>query len=175
MSTIYTIGYERTDIDRLIRALLAEDIDLLADVRAVPISRKRGFSKSALKATLEAAGVQYVHFGDLGDPKSGRLAARMGRLEEFRAIYTAHLREANARAALGRLAEVATRNVTCLLCFERDPTVCHRTIIAGRLAHRGFTKLDLCPDLIPPHDRLAAKLPGLHSRQGIATTEQEAR
>src|SRR6266567_165816 len=146
MRSIYTIGYEGTDIDRLVQALLGESIKVLADVRAVPVSRKKGFSKSALKAALEAAGVQYLHFGNLGDPKPGRIAAQAGLLEEFRAIYAAHLQEANASAALNTLAEVARRNATCLLCFERDPAVCHRTMIAERLARRGFAKLDLRPD-----------------------------
>ncbi len=175
MRAIYTIGYEGADIDRLIEALLRDGVELIADVRAVAISRKKGFSKSALKANLAGVGVQYVHFGELGDPKAGRLAARAGLLKEFRGIYSSHLRQPSARAALDRLAEVARRNLTCLLCFERDSRGCHRSIVAARLARRGFTKFDLYPGPTTQHDHLAAKLPRLRSRKSTAATEQDAR
>jgi len=173
MPAIYTIGYEGTDSDRFVAALLAHRVELLADVRAVALSRKKGFSKTALKAALDAAGIDYIHFGDLGDPKPGRLAARAGRMQEFRSIYTAHLEGMAARAALEALAAVAHRKATCLLCFERDPRTCHRSIIAGRLGGRGFSRLDLFVDPALPNDRLTTKLSSLHSRQGVASAEQD--
>jgi uncharacterized protein (DUF488 family) len=46
MTTLYTIGYEGTDIDRFVATLKAVGVQLLADVRALPLSRKRGFSKN---------------------------------------------------------------------------------------------------------------------------------
>ena len=74
--TLFTIGYEGLTPERLHAALKAADVSLLADVRAVANSRKRGFSKGALKAGLVEAGLGYEHFRSLGTPKSGRMAAR---------------------------------------------------------------------------------------------------
>ena len=61
MSVVYTIGYEGTDIDRFVATLKAVGIKVLADVRAVAVSRKKGFSKTALKARLEDEGIAYTH------------------------------------------------------------------------------------------------------------------
>ena len=84
MTTVYTIGYEGTDIDRFIQTLRNVDVKVLADVRAVALSRKEGFSKSALSSRLEMEGISYIHFMELGDPKKGREAARAGKYEKFR-------------------------------------------------------------------------------------------
>jgi uncharacterized protein (DUF488 family) len=72
MSVLYTIGYEGADIDRFIATLKAVEVTVVADVRAVALSRKRGFSKTALRARLAAEGIAYVHLVELGDPKPGR-------------------------------------------------------------------------------------------------------
>ena len=91
MPLIYTIGYEGTDIERFVATLKIVGIGTLADVRAVAVSRKKGFSKSALSARLDAEGIQYFHFIELGDPKPGRDAARADS-DKFRVIYELHLR-----------------------------------------------------------------------------------
>jgi hypothetical protein len=75
MSVVYTIGYESTDIDRFVTTLKTAGIERVADVRTVALSRKRGFSKKALAARLEAEEIQYLHFIELGDPRPGREAA----------------------------------------------------------------------------------------------------
>src|SRR6476660_5008483 len=106
VSTVYTIGYEGTDIERFIATLKAVGVKTLADVRAVALSRKKGFSKSALRARLEDEGIGYSHFVELGDPKPGREAARAGRYEAFRKVYTRHLDLATSKGALRSLSEL---------------------------------------------------------------------
>src|SRR5690606_21613376 len=81
MSIVYTIGYEGTDIDRFVATLKAVGVRRLADVRAVALSRKKGFSKKSLAARLEAEDIEYLHFQALGDPKPGREAARAGQYD----------------------------------------------------------------------------------------------
>jgi hypothetical protein len=76
VSVVYTIGYEGTDIDRVVATLRTVGVTMLADVRAVAVSRKKGFSKNGLRERLEAEGNTYVHLVELGDPKLGRDAAR---------------------------------------------------------------------------------------------------
>ncbi len=146
MNTIFTIGYEGTDIERFVRTLVYAGVDVLADVRAVSVSRKKGFSKNALRGHLEAAGIRYVHFADLGDPKPGREAAKAGRYDEFRSIYGKHLSGDGAQVALRELAAVASESPTCLMCFERDPSTCHRSIVARTVPVANAAVFDLYGD-----------------------------
>lgn len=168
MSVVYTIGYEGTDIDRFVTTLKAVGIMALADVRAIAHSRKKGFSKSALRARLEGEGIAYTHFIELGDPKPGRDAARAGLYDEFELIYKGHLEGSAAQAALGALSELVSEVPTCLLCFERDPTTCHRSIVADRMKTMRLDVFNLFGDDPERYVRHAAKLPRYHPRKGTA-------
>jgi uncharacterized protein (DUF488 family) len=173
MSVLYTIGYEGTDIDRFVSTLKAVGIKVLADVRAVAVSRKKGFSKTALRERLASEGIAYAHFVELGDPKTGRDAARAGRYEDFRRVYSRRLNAAKARVALTVLNETIQHSTVCLLCFERDPTHCHRKMIADRLKGRGLQVFDLFGDEPNRYVRHAAKLPRRHPRQGDPEPQPE--
>lgn len=169
MSVVYTIGYEGTDIERFVATLKAVGVRRLADVRAVPISRKKGFSKKSLAARLEAEDIEYLHFQALGDPKPGREAARAGQYDLFRAIYDSHLDSDDAQSSLRELMAVAGEAPTCLLCFERDPATCHRSIVAEEMTQRsGFEVFDLYGDHPESYVRNANRLPRYHPREGAA-------
>ncbi|RUW61955.1 DUF488 domain-containing protein [Mesorhizobium sp. M7A.F.Ca.US.008.03.1.1] len=169
MSVVYTIGYEGTDIERFVATLKAVGIERLADVRAVALSRKKGFSKKSLSARLEAEGIEYLHFIDLGDPKPGRDAARAGFFDKFRAIYSAHLDSDDAQSSLKELVVVAGEKATCLLCFERDPVTCHRSIVAGAMTESAeFEVCDLYGDNPERYVRNAPRMPRYHPREGVA-------
>ena len=173
MSVVYTIGYEGTDIDRVVATLKAVGVTVLADVRAVAVSRKKGFSKNGLRERLEAEGITYVHLVELGDPKAGRDAARAGKYDEFRRIYSAHIKTADAVGALKVLDHTARQDSVCLLCFERDPTTCHRRMIADRLKARGLEISDLFGDEPGRYVRHAEKLARRRPRQGDAESQPE--
>ncbi len=144
MTHLYTIGYQGASIEGFIAALKAAGVETLIDVRAVPASRRREFSKRNLAASLEAAGLTYVHLVGLGNPKEGRNAAKAGRLDDYKRIYAAHLGSEAARQALARAAEIAAASPSCLMCLEADPAHCHRTMAAARLAaDAGFEVEDL--------------------------------
>ncbi|MET3927767.1 DUF488 domain-containing protein [Devosia sp. 2618] len=166
MSVVYTVGYEGTDIDQFVATLKAVGVRRLADVRAIALSRKKGFSKKSLSARLEAEGIEYIHYVDLGDPKPGREAARAGLFDEFRSIYSTHLNSTAARAALELLVVAAGEKPTCLLCFERDPKTCHRSLVAQ--AMQDFETLHLFADDPQRYIRNAAKMPSYHTREGVA-------
>lgn len=143
-ATVYTIGYEGADPERLAAALRDAGVARLADVRAVALSRKRGFSKSALAAGLSEAGIGYAHFRALGTPASGRAAARAGDAATMRRIFCDEVLDTDGgEAAFAELADLAGREPVCLLCFERDPAGCHRRVLTERLARRGFAVVDL--------------------------------
>lgn len=142
--TVFTIGYEGADVDRFLAALADAGVATLADVRAVALSRKRGFSKTALRDALASRDIGYEHFIRLGTPKAGREAARAGDGALMRRIYCDEvLATGPAQEALRDLESLAASRPICLLCFERDPANCHRTVLAQRLAERGFETVDL--------------------------------
>ncbi|MGF1625186.1 MAG: DUF488 family protein [Alphaproteobacteria bacterium] len=134
MATLFTIGYEAASLDQCISALTAAGVERVIDVREAPRSRKAGFSKGALAAALAEAGVDYLHLRPLGTPKPGRVAAHKGDLETFERIFREHLAGEEAQAALAQAAAIAGERRCCLLCFERDPARCHRSIVADAMA-----------------------------------------
>lgn len=130
---VYTIGYEGTDLAPFLAKLASAGIKQVIDVRELPLSRKRGFSKSALAAALAKSGIHYLHLRDLGDPKAGRDAARRGDHPGFLRIYTRHLAGTAAQTALAEATRQAIAVRSCLLCFERDHDGCHRSIVADAM------------------------------------------
>jgi uncharacterized protein (DUF488 family) len=130
---ICTIGYEGGTVDTFIRALRQAGIELVLDIRAAPVSRKKGFSKNQLAARLTEAGILYRHLRGLGTPKRGRDAARGGDLEGFERIFRDHMKEPEALLDLGEAIALAQRQPVCLLCLERDPEHCHRLIVGTKM------------------------------------------
>ena len=131
---IFTIGYEGTTQADLIAALTAAGVKRLIDVRAVPLSRKPGFSKNVLKAGLAEAGIDYVHLKALGTPPEGREAARKGRHKELERIYAGQLDLPEAIVAGQEMLALAAEKPSALLCFERDPATCHRSLLLSAVA-----------------------------------------
>jgi uncharacterized protein (DUF488 family) len=124
---LFTIGYEGATQTELIESLKAAGVERVIDVRAVPMSRKPGFSKNILAAGLREAGIDYVHLRALGTPPAGREAARKGRFAEMELIYAEQLDTPEAGADAARMVALAEEKPSALLCFERDPAHCHRT------------------------------------------------
>jgi uncharacterized protein (DUF488 family) len=134
MRTVATIGYQAATVGSFLDALREGGVDLVVDVRAVASSRRPGFAKTRLAGNLAEAGIGYVHLRGLGTPAAGRAAARAGRHAEMRAIYRDHLATAEAQAELEELAELVRSGPRlCLLCFEADPTHCHRSLVGEAL------------------------------------------
>jgi uncharacterized protein (DUF488 family) len=131
--TLLTIGYEGSTIDEFITTLTSLGVTHLADVRDVPISRKKGFSKRLLSERLASVDIAYSHFKPLGDPKNGREAARRGETDEFRRIYSKVLSSDEAKRSILELGELTRKDRVCLLCYERLPKDCHRAMIAQEL------------------------------------------
>jgi uncharacterized protein (DUF488 family) len=141
---IWTIGYEQTTMDAFLGALTGAGVDVVADVRALPLSRRPGFSKSSLAANLAGAGIGYVHFRALGTPPEGRAAARRHDQATLERIYAGQLELPEALAAMAQLAGLAGEKRTALLCYERAACGCHRTLLR-KAALPEFTPIDLVP------------------------------
>lgn len=123
---IFTIGYEGATQSEVIAALSATGVGRLADVRAVPLSRRPGFSKNILAAGLREAGIDYVGLKALGTPSAGREAARKG---DKARIYADQLDWPEAIVQAAQLIEMAQEKPTAVLCFERYAGGCHRSLL----------------------------------------------
>ncbi|MBX5474523.1 MAG: DUF488 domain-containing protein [Thermoleophilia bacterium] len=133
--TLFTIGYQGCTPDVLIRRLQDAGVERVVDVRALPLSRRPGFSKSPLAASLAEAGIRYEHVRALGNPKPTRERYRRGDIEGGAREYRAHLHN-GSYSALVSLAESIVDVKTCLLCVEASHESCHRAVIAGAVAER---------------------------------------
>lgn len=131
---IFTIGYEATTVAEFIAALTRAGVKRVIDVRALPLSRRPGFSKTPLRGALAEAGIDYVHLKALGTPAEGRAAARAGRHEDMARVYAGQLELPEAMAQGAEMLELAAETRTALLCFEREPAHCHRTLLLNAVA-----------------------------------------
>jgi uncharacterized protein (DUF488 family) len=137
---LYSIGYEKARQADLIAVLAAEGVATLIDVRDRPQSRRPGFSKNQLAAALGEAGIRYVGLKALGTPPEGREANHKREWERFWRIVDDKLATAEAEHALQEAAAIAMDSPTCLLCYEADWRICHRSRVADILvARHGFT------------------------------------
>jgi uncharacterized protein (DUF488 family) len=140
---IFTIGYEQTPPKAVLDELENAGVKLLVDVRAVTSSRRPGFSKNQLAASLDERGIAYLHLAGLGTPKEGRLAARSGKFDLLHKIYAKHLKTAQAKEELDELAALVRKSgPVCLLCYERDHQHCHRQWIAEIIEDRDGVKVE---------------------------------
>ncbi len=144
---IFTIGYEQATQAAVVSALSEAGVEVLADIRYLPLSRRAGFSKSSLKAAVEEAGIGYRHFKHLGTPAEGRAAAKRGDHAELARVYAGQLELPEALAQMAELRAMAEEKRVALLCYERDPAGCHRSLLADAVLG-DFQRVDLEPALL---------------------------
>lgn len=133
ISAVCTIGYEGAALDRWVETLSVAGVEIVVDVRDIPISRCKGFSKTALAARLREAGIDYVHARSLGNPRELRHALKDGVMtfEEFAPLFRCQMSE---RADdIAHVVELTQSRRVCLVCFEEDPARCHRSLVAESL------------------------------------------
>jgi uncharacterized protein (DUF488 family) len=131
---MFTIGYEAATVSEFLAALRQAGVERVIDVRAVPNSRRPGFSKTPLRNALAEEGIEYVHLRALGTPADGRAAARAGRHDDLVRIYAGQLELPEAIAEGAQMLDLAAEKPSALLCYERDPAGCHRTLLWKALA-----------------------------------------
>lgn len=132
VNQILTIGYEGREIDEFVDRLKRFNISRLIDVREIPISRKKGFSKTALKERLEGENIEYIHVKALGSPSSIRekLKSDMD-YDYFFNAYNEYLSE--NMEAIEDVLKYISDGINCFMCFERLPGKCHRTVVANKI------------------------------------------
>jgi uncharacterized protein (DUF488 family) len=134
--TIYTVGHSTNTFDQLVSLLKQHDVTAVADVRSQPYSRLNPqFNKKPLKAALKACGLSYVFLGDeLGARSPDPNCYVNGKVQ-----YELLAKTAAFQSGLERLQAGATKFRVAMMCAEKEPLVCHRTILVSRHLHdRGF-------------------------------------
>ncbi len=133
---VFTIGYEGTSIEAFLECVKSAGVETLVDVRELPLSRKKGFSKNRLREAAAEKGIGYIHIKSLGDPKPGRDAAKSGNHALFEKLFNEHMATEVAVEGLAELEQIVGSTAACLVCFERNHMGCHRHIVVNELAKR---------------------------------------
>lgn len=132
---LFTIGYEGLSIEEFFSRLYANGVDLLCDVRRVPFSHKKGFSKGRLSDIAHAVGIQYKHFPDLGIESCRR--SDLKTQKDYDRLFEEFEREdiPKMRPTLEKLASLLNRGRRiALMCFEANPFQCHRRVLAEQIS-----------------------------------------
>lgn len=132
------IGYEGQNLDEFIARLAGSGTRILADVRLNPISRKRGFSKRLLAASLADAGISYWHAPELGNPKWNRAGFGGSPVEVLaaRERFARMIGGETAEMRLHEIADAAMEGVVAVMCFEADERACHRYVVVNEVHRR---------------------------------------
>lgn len=134
---LFTIGYLGRPLNEFIDGLLSHGIECLIDTREIPISRKKGFSKSSLEAELGRAGIAYHHFRPLGSPRLIRHQLReTGDYDRFFAEVGLHLASIEASEAVREAISLARSMSSCLMCCCPDWRYCHRKCLVEAISGR---------------------------------------
>lgn len=137
---LFTIGYTGFSVQRFVEVLRNTGIECLIDTREIPISRKRGFAKSALQGHLLDAGIEYRHFRLLGSPRGDRHELRStGDYAVFFKNVKRHLTKKGPQESLRDAIMTARSMTSCLMCCCSDWSFCHRSCVVDAIvAHSWF-------------------------------------
>ena len=141
--SLFTLGYSGHDLKSFLERLQRYKVKVVIDVRRTPLSRKKGFSRTALSGFLAAHDVDYRHEVELGVPNELRDKLKAGRLKLENYFEQFELYLANHVDVLDRVYSLATSQRCCLLCMESFPQDCHRSIVAKAIEARNGHKLQV--------------------------------
>jgi uncharacterized protein (DUF488 family) len=159
MSTLWTIGHSTHDADVFVAMLLSHSIEVLADVRRFPASRKYPhFNTSELQKVLSQSSIAYQHFENLGGRRTPRKDSHntAWRNESFRG-YADYMETPQFENAAQSLMQIASENPTAIMCAEAVWWRCHRGLIADYFKVRGWKVLHVMSrDKTEPHPYTSA-------------------
>ena len=142
-TTVFTIGHSNHEWRDFLRLLHGAGVTAIADVRSAPVSRWPYFSRDALRETLPDAGIEYLYFGQ-------ELGARRNERECYEgdvAVYEKVATLPKFQQGLTRLIDLAATQRVCLMCAEKEPLDCHRTVLVSRaLIRQGATVRHILAD-----------------------------
>lgn len=177
--TVWTIGHWACPSSVVLHTLDSAGIDLLADVRAMPGSRRSPqFDAATLPSWLEPAGIDYLHLPELGGRRPKQQGIDPSRNAAWRNAsfrnYADYTLTPEFEAGLDRLTGMATDRHVAIMCGEPMPWQCHRLLIANTLTARGWTVVHLMNNAKPQQHRLGQwGAPPSVTETGIVTYPDE--
>lgn len=133
MQKMFTSGYQGENINQFVDKIQFNKITALIDIRENPYSRKPGFSQKALQLALSKVGIKYNHYVELGTPRPLRdFLIKSNDFENFHKLYRDYVSE--FKESLIDLIFLSKRENICILCFEKDPHLCHRKVIVDLIS-----------------------------------------
>ena len=154
---VLTVGHSNHPLETFASLLQQHDVTTLADVRSTPYSRfNPQFNRKSLDAALQAHGVAYLFLGHaLGGRPEDRSCYENGRVRYDRLARTPLYRE-----GIDRVVEAARDERIALMCAEKEPLDCHRTLLVGHsLAERDNSVAHILADgTLEPHDQTMDRL-----------------
>ena len=156
---LWTVGHSTRESEELFKALRSFEIQVLADVRSFPGSRRYPqFNKEQLKTSLAAGGIEYQHFPELGGRRSARSDSHniAWRNKMFRG-YADYMETEEFHAGIERLLEVSRTRRTAIMCAEAVWWRCHRSLISDYLKAQGVEVTHImAPGKSEPHSFTSA-------------------
>jgi uncharacterized protein (DUF488 family) len=134
-SSSFTVGYEGRTLPEFVEILQEAGVERVVDVRALPLSRRKGFSKTPLSQALSESGIEYVHVRVAGNP----FRDQKSDIETCLALYAEHL-DAHPEVVV-EVERVIEGHRAALLCVEGDVHCCHRSVLMDRLLARDPKRL----------------------------------
>ena len=140
---LFTIGYEGIDQSQFLSWLSNYKINVVADVRDLPLSRKKGFSKTALSDFLVKNKIDYINFRELGAPKE--LRTFLFQTKDYKTYFKKYknIVSKNLAAIDTILDTIKDGKNVALLCYEKDPSTCHRSVVADEVKKRDSNGLKI--------------------------------
>lgn len=132
-NVLFTIGYEGRSLESFLNTLLQNDVRVLCDVRKNPYSRKYGFSRDKLEQVTQGTAIKYVAFPELGIESEKRKS--LDTADDYKDLFSEYKETLSYRKKeLERLYNIyKAEGRVALMCFEKDPQMCHRHIIRDYL------------------------------------------
>ena len=136
LTGVLTVGYEGASVDRFLMNLINEKVQVLVDVRQNPWSMKWGFKEFNLVSFCNKLGIEYIGYPQLGI--SGTSRKDLQTLEDYLRLFEIYKEYLDSKGTeINELVELSKKKRIALLCFEKDPQYCHRTVLAQEMERRG--------------------------------------
>lgn len=127
---LYTIGYEGLSIDSFVQHLIGNNISCLVDVRKRAFSMRREFCKTNLQNALQEAGITYIRMAEVVIPSKNRKELLpLGKKDELFAWYKENILP-HCSSYASHIADLVSKENISLICYEKDPNDCHRSLFA---------------------------------------------
>lgn len=135
-NAVYTVGYEKLQIDGFLNLLLERGIKRLIDVRSNPIARRYGFHKSTLTSLCTNVDIEYIHLQEVGIPS--KMRKDLDTFDSYQDLFKIYDKSILSKQGITiqKIVDYCKELPSALMCMEQDPAYCHRTVLANHVSEQ---------------------------------------